>query len=477
MQKLSQRPGDNFSEKYKSYGNMLFRICMVYLGNKEDAEEALQESFIKLIYRSPQFMDSEHEKAWIIRITANICKDMLRNIWRKRVVKMEDIEHYYDNPSDTHVMEEILKLPAKYKAAIYLYYFEDYSVKNISKTLGIGCKNAFETGPRHIENRIGRRAVMNKSDIKRVICKLEPDMGMEHRLSEKIQQNHSKKLVLRPVVSIAAGLLMVISLGFLGYHLMDKEPGTSINIKNSENIANSEGGIYIPKIELPKNQDPAVEMDMIGLIVYQSRIFTQTGTRISPDTAEKLIDEKLGTTKGGIDEWSKQDDYAVEFASTVGVKDVYSVKGYDKSFRIMALAKENGTVLDAQFYECLNGITVKIGADVFDKLKIENNAKKVRFQNFESWNNGRQEFKELEKTQFLDGFISELKNTIPFKQESLSYLFKGGDTSQKFIYITLNDGSEVQLRLFKGGYVYYGYSHIFFKMENEFFNLFWNEIA
>jgi len=110
---------------------------MIFLGNKEDAEEAMQESFIKLMYKSPKFIDDQHEKAWLIRITTNICKDMLRNIWRKRVVKVGEIESFYDRPSDTYIMEEILKLPAKYKAVIYLYYFEDYSIKQISETLGI----------------------------------------------------------------------------------------------------------------------------------------------------------------------------------------------------------------------------------------------------------------------------------------------------------------------------------------------------
>ncbi len=62
---------------------------------------------------------------------------MLRSIWHKRVIKIEDIEDYYTHPSDLHIMEEILKLPAKYKAVIYLYYYEDYSVKQISQTLGI----------------------------------------------------------------------------------------------------------------------------------------------------------------------------------------------------------------------------------------------------------------------------------------------------------------------------------------------------
>lgn len=137
MQKSIQLVNDNFSEKYYLYGDMLFRICMVYLGNKEDVEESMQEAFIKLIYNCPQFTCDEHEKAWLIRITTNICKDMLRSVWHKRVVKMDNIETYYDNPSDMHIIEEILKLPTKYKAVIHLYYFENYSVKQISETLKI----------------------------------------------------------------------------------------------------------------------------------------------------------------------------------------------------------------------------------------------------------------------------------------------------------------------------------------------------
>lgn len=137
MQKSLQLVSDKFSEKFCLYGDMLFRICMVYLGNKEDVEEAMQEAFIKLIHKCPQFTSDEHEKAWLIRIATNICKDMLRSVWHRRVIKMVDIENYYDNPSDIYIMEEILKLPAKYKAVIHLYYFEDFSVMQISETLKI----------------------------------------------------------------------------------------------------------------------------------------------------------------------------------------------------------------------------------------------------------------------------------------------------------------------------------------------------
>lgn len=62
MQELSQAPGSNFSLKYDLYGDMLFKISMVHLGNKEDAEEVMQEAFYKLIYKSPVFNGDEHEK-------------------------------------------------------------------------------------------------------------------------------------------------------------------------------------------------------------------------------------------------------------------------------------------------------------------------------------------------------------------------------------------------------------------------------
>jgi RNA polymerase sigma factor (sigma-70 family) len=137
MQKSYQQDINNFSEKYSLYGEMLFRICMVYLCNKEDAEEAMQESFFKFLYNSPQFKNDEHEKAWLVRITINVCKDMLRSVWHKRVVKMENIQSYSDNLSDMNTMEAILKLPSKYKAVIYLYYFEGYTINHISETIKI----------------------------------------------------------------------------------------------------------------------------------------------------------------------------------------------------------------------------------------------------------------------------------------------------------------------------------------------------
>lgn len=137
MQKLLQQSIRDFSETYDLYGGMLFKISMVYLGKKEDAEEAMQEAFYRLLHKAPQFQDAGHEKAWLIKTTVNICRDILRSSWRRRGAGMEEIQGYYDNPRDLDLMLEIMKLPANYKTVIHLYYFEDYPVKEIAAILDL----------------------------------------------------------------------------------------------------------------------------------------------------------------------------------------------------------------------------------------------------------------------------------------------------------------------------------------------------
>ncbi len=137
MQSNSLRPGENFTETYYLYGKMLYRIAMIYLGSKQDAEEALQETFIKLLYKSPKFNDREHEKAWLIRVITNHCKSVLGSLWRRRVVKLEDIDEIFEAVSDRMLIHDIMELPFKYKVVIHLYYYEDYSVKQIAKIIQI----------------------------------------------------------------------------------------------------------------------------------------------------------------------------------------------------------------------------------------------------------------------------------------------------------------------------------------------------
>ena len=129
-----------FEAKYREYGNMLYKIAFLYFGNSYDAEDALQEVFIRLMYNAPSFKDKNHEKAWLIRVTQNKCKDMLKASHHKNT-SIDDVELSdfvkTENDEQLDVLRQVVTLPAKYKTAIILYYYYDYSVSEISKTLQI----------------------------------------------------------------------------------------------------------------------------------------------------------------------------------------------------------------------------------------------------------------------------------------------------------------------------------------------------
>lgn len=126
---------DAFESKFKAYGDMLYKLCLVYLRKPEDAEEAMQEAFIKLLYHSPSFTDNEHQKRWLIRIAVNICKDKLKSFWHKNVLPLDETLPAPEKSGDGQIEEAILTLPAIYKSAIHLYYYENYKIEEIAEIL------------------------------------------------------------------------------------------------------------------------------------------------------------------------------------------------------------------------------------------------------------------------------------------------------------------------------------------------------
>ena len=134
-------------------------------------------------------------------------------------------------------------------------------------------------------------------------------------------------------------------------------------------------GLEIPAKKLP--EDTKAVYDMIGLVVYRGGIYTQ-GASYEGEKAREidgLVGEYLGHAKGNLDEWSRQDDYAQEFASTY-YGDVYAVKGYDTGFRICLRVEwtepDGSAVLWILFLDRFNGITVVTGSDIFeDRLHLQ----------------------------------------------------------------------------------------------------------
>ena len=119
------------------YGDMLFRICLVMLCNEQDALDAVQDTFCRYLEHTSGFRDKEHEKAWLIKVAANRCRDMHRRRSRHPEVQLEDVAEYCVFPEQSEVLTELMNLPDKLKEAVYLYYIEGYKTAEIAGMLGI----------------------------------------------------------------------------------------------------------------------------------------------------------------------------------------------------------------------------------------------------------------------------------------------------------------------------------------------------
>lgn len=119
------------------YGDMLFRISLLTLCNKQDAQDAVQETLLRYMERRQEFRDEEHVKAWLIRVIINVCKDMKRFQMRHPQVSFDDLQELYITEDEFTIIEEVIKLPTKLKDVIYLYYIEGYKTMEIAHILHI----------------------------------------------------------------------------------------------------------------------------------------------------------------------------------------------------------------------------------------------------------------------------------------------------------------------------------------------------
>ncbi len=119
------------------YSDTVQRLCFVYLKNHADTEDVFQTVFFKYCLSPVVFASDEHEKAWLIRVTVNACKDWLKSFFRSRTVSLEEIiELPSEVPQENRdVLEAVLSLPAKYRDVVYLHYYEHCTAPQISNIL------------------------------------------------------------------------------------------------------------------------------------------------------------------------------------------------------------------------------------------------------------------------------------------------------------------------------------------------------
>lgn len=122
---------ENVIEKYS---DMVYRIALTRCGTIENAEDIYQDVFIKFSEKMPVFESEEHEKAWFVRVTLNLSKNLKLSAWNKKVINLdENIE--FETKEENDVFSVVCELPTNYKTVIYLMYYEGYKVKEIAKIM------------------------------------------------------------------------------------------------------------------------------------------------------------------------------------------------------------------------------------------------------------------------------------------------------------------------------------------------------
>lgn len=121
-----------------TYSDLILRLSYTYLKNTQDAQDLCQDVFLKFVEKPRSFDSPDHEKAWIIRAAVNACKDVLKSKWRRSTVSMEAAAAVpAPEPEDGSLLAAVNLLPPKYRAVIFLYYYEGYAAREISALLGI----------------------------------------------------------------------------------------------------------------------------------------------------------------------------------------------------------------------------------------------------------------------------------------------------------------------------------------------------
>ena len=119
-----------------TYSKMIVRLAFTYTKSLCDAEDIAQDVFVSLIEKNKTFENSEHEKAWLIRVTVNKSKNFVKSSWVKKTVPIDEAMTKTTEEKSDDILEEVLKMPEKYRTVIHLFYYEGYQINEIAEILG-----------------------------------------------------------------------------------------------------------------------------------------------------------------------------------------------------------------------------------------------------------------------------------------------------------------------------------------------------
>lgn len=117
---------------YQTYADMVYRLAFLRTKSSADADDIVQEVFLRCLRSNPVWNDAEHQKAWFLKVTINCSKSLLTSAWRRNTVPERD-DVLTEMEDHTEVYAAVLKLPVKYRTAVHLFYYEGYQVEEIAK--------------------------------------------------------------------------------------------------------------------------------------------------------------------------------------------------------------------------------------------------------------------------------------------------------------------------------------------------------
>ena len=142
------------------YQSHLYRIAFNICKNKEDAEDIVQDTFVQYHIVNKEYDDESHIRAWLMRVTINKSRNTLRSFWRKHRQSLESYmeELNFPDSQSEELFEAVMKLPEKQRTVIHLFYYEDYSIKEIADILKLSESN--------VKTRLTRGRAMLKEQLK-----------------------------------------------------------------------------------------------------------------------------------------------------------------------------------------------------------------------------------------------------------------------------------------------------------------------
>ena len=128
-----------FTRAVERYQDTVYRVALHALGSPQDADDAVQEVFLRLYTTQKPFEGEEHLRRWLLRVTVNWCRDVLRSPWRRRRVPLDQLpaDPQFREPEKQALYQTVMALPERYRMVLVLFYYEELTVKEIAALLGL----------------------------------------------------------------------------------------------------------------------------------------------------------------------------------------------------------------------------------------------------------------------------------------------------------------------------------------------------